>query len=91
VQGPFNRGVALAQLSASANRASGCRRPGGPSGSGRATVTFANDGNPKSVAVSAPFAGTPVGACVSAAFRSIHVPPFTGSPVTLPWSFRIAE
>jgi serine/threonine protein kinase len=91
VQGPFNRGVALAQLSASANRAAGCRRPGGPSGSGRATVTFANDGSPKSVAISAPFAGTPVGACVSAAFRSIHVPPFTGSPVTLPWSFRIAE
>jgi serine/threonine protein kinase len=91
VQGPFNRGVALAQLSASANRAGGCRRPGGPSGSGRATVTFANDGSPKSVAISAPFAGTPVGACVSAAFRSIHVPPFTGSPVTLPWSFRIAE
>jgi eukaryotic-like serine/threonine-protein kinase len=90
-QGPFNRGVALAQLSASASRAAACRRPGGPSGSGRATVTFTNDGSPKSVAVSAPFAGTPVGACVSAAFRSIHVPPFTGSPVTLPWSFRIAE
>jgi eukaryotic-like serine/threonine-protein kinase len=90
-QGPFNRGVALAQLSASANRAGACRRPGGPSGSGRATVTFTNDGSPKSVAVSAPFAGTPVGTCVSAAFRSIQVPPFTGSPVTLPWSFRIAE
>ena len=90
-QGPFNRGVALAQLSASANRAAACRQPGGPSGPGRATVTFSNDGRTKSVAVSAPFAGTPVGACVSYAFRSIHIPPFTGSPVTLPWSFRVAE
>ena len=90
-QGPFNRGVALSQLNASANRAAACRRPGGPSGAGRATVTFSPDGSTKSVAVSAPFSGTPVGSCVTAAFRSVHVPPFTGSAITLPWSFRVAE
>ncbi len=90
-QGPFNRGAALSQLNASASRAAGCRKPSGPSGSGRATITFGNDGSARGVVVSAPFAGTPVGSCVAAAFRGIHVPPFTGSPVTLPWSFRIAE
>jgi len=90
-QGPFNRGAALSQLTASASRASACRKPSGPSGSGRATITFGNDGSARGVVISAPFAGTPVGSCVAAAFRGIHVPPFTGSPVTLPWSFRIAE
>jgi hypothetical protein len=90
-EGPFNRGVAMGQLSASANRAAACRRPGGQSGSGKATVTFGTDGAAKSVAVSPPFAGTPVGSCVTSAFRSARVPPFTGNPVTLPWSFRIAE
>ncbi len=90
-QGRFNRGAALSQLNASASRAAGCRKPSGPSGSGRATITFGNDGSARGVVVSAPFAGTPVGSCVAAAFRGIHVPPFTGSPVTLPWSFRIAE
>jgi hypothetical protein len=54
-------------------------------------VTFGNDGAPKAVAVSTPFAGTPVGACVAGVFRGARVPPFTGSPVTLPWSFRIAD
>jgi serine/threonine protein kinase len=91
VHGPFNRGAALSQLNASASRAAGCRKPSGPSGSGRATITFGNDGAARGVVISAPFAGTPVGSCVAAAFRGIHVPPFTGSPVTLPWSFRIAE
>jgi serine/threonine protein kinase len=90
-KGPFNRGVALAQLSSSASRASSCRRQGGPTGSGRASVTFGNDGAPKGVLVSPPFAGTSVGACVAGAFKSSRVPAFTGSPVTLPWAFRIGD
>ena len=91
VQGPFNRGVALAQLTASANRASACGSGIGPARSGRASVTFTNDGSARSVAVSPPFAGTPLGNCVASAFRSSRVPPFTGSAVTLPWSFRVSE
>jgi len=52
-------------------------------------VTFSADGPVKSVTVSAPFAGTAVGQCVMAAFRSARVPPFSGSAITLPKSFRI--
>jgi hypothetical protein len=52
-------------------------------------VTFSPDGPVSSVTLPAPFAGTSVGACVSTAFRSARVPAFTGSPVTLPQSFRV--
>ena len=89
--GPFNRGVALAQLGSAARRAASCKRPGGAAGQGRATVTFTPDGRVTSVALSPPFAGTAVGTCVAEAFRGARVPGFTGTSVTLPWSFRIAE
>nr|PZN29502.1 MAG: hypothetical protein DIU78_00125 [Pseudomonadota bacterium] len=89
--GPFNRGVALAQLGSAAQRAAGCRRPGGAKGQGRANVTFAPDGHVTNVAIPPPFAGTPVGACVVEAFRGARVPAFTGTAVTLPWSFRVPE
>jgi len=87
----FNRGAAMAQLGSAAARATSCKRAGGPGGSGRATVTFAPDGTATRVNISAPFAGTPAGACLSSAFASTRVPAFTGSAVTLPWSFRIPE
>ncbi|HET9958391.1 MAG TPA: serine/threonine-protein kinase [Polyangiaceae bacterium] len=85
--GPFNRGAALAQLNAAAARASACGQ--GASGSGRATVTFAPDGTASRVSVSPPFAGTASEGCVDAAFRGARVPAFTGSSVSLPWSFRV--
>lgn len=89
--GSFNRGAALAQLGSAMNRASGCKRSDGPSGSGRATVTFAPDGSVSRVSVPPPFAGTPTGSCITAAFSSARVPAFTGSAVSLPGSFRISN
>jgi serine/threonine protein kinase len=86
---PLNRGAALAALSSAASSAMSCKRPDGPTGSGTATVTFSPDGPVKSVSVSAPFAGTPVGQCVANAFRGAHVPPFSGSSFTLPKGFQI--
>jgi len=86
---PLNRGAALTALSNAASAASACKRPDGPTGAGTATVTFSPDGPVKSVSVSAPFAGTPVGQCVANAFRGAHVPPFSGSSLTLPKSFSI--
>lgn len=86
---PLNRGAALAALGTAASAATSCKREGGPSGSGSASVTFSPDGPVKSVTVSAPFAGTPVGQCVASAFRGVHVPPFSGSSITLPKSFQI--
>jgi hypothetical protein len=86
---PLNRGAAMSTLSSAASAAMACKRPDGPTGSGTATVTFSPDGPVKSVSVSAPFAGTPVGQCVANAFRGAHVPPFSGSSFTLPKGFQI--
>jgi eukaryotic-like serine/threonine-protein kinase len=86
---PFSLGAARSALAAATNRANACKSPEGPSGQGRAMITFSPDGPVNSVALSAPFTGTPVGSCVSSAFRSARVPAFTGSSVTLPQTFRI--
>jgi len=81
----------MAALSSAASAASNCKRADGPTGVGTATITFSPDGPVKSVSVSAPFAGTSVGQCVSGVFRSAHVPPFSGSAFTLPKGFQIPE
>ncbi|MEI9950161.1 MAG: serine/threonine-protein kinase [Pseudomonadota bacterium] len=88
---PLNRGAALAALGSAASAAAACKREGGPSGSGSANVTFSPDGPAKAVSVSPPFAGTPVGQCVVTVFRGAHVPPFSGSSITLPKSFQIPQ
>jgi len=88
---PLSRGAALAALGGAASAAASCKRPDGPTGSGSASVTFSPDGPVKSVTVSAPFAGTAVGQCVAAVFRGAHVPPFSGSSITLPKSFQIPQ
>jgi hypothetical protein len=88
---PLNRGAALAALGSAASAAAACKRVDGPSGSGSASVTFSPDGPVKSVSVSPPFAGTAVGQCIVSAFRGAHVPPFSGSSITLPKSFQIPQ
>ncbi len=88
-RGAFSRGAATSALAKAASRATACKSADGPTGSGRATVTFSPDGPASNVSVSAPFAGTSVGACVATAYRSAQVPAFTGSPVTVPHTFRI--
>jgi len=88
---PLNRGSALAALSSAANGAASCKRDGGPSGAGSASITFSPEGPVSSVRLSAPFAGTSVGACVQSVFRGAHVPAFSGSAVTLSKSFRIPD
>jgi serine/threonine protein kinase len=90
-RGPLNRGAAMAALGAASGRVGACKSSGGPSGPGRAMVTFSPDGPVSSVSVPPPFSGTSVGTCVVTVFRSARVPAFTGSPVTLPQSFRIPE
>jgi eukaryotic-like serine/threonine-protein kinase len=88
---PLNRASALTALSRAASSAASCKRDGGPTGSGSASVTFSPEGPVSSVTLSAPFAGTAVGACLQTVFRSAHVPAFSGSAVTLSKSFRIAD
>ncbi len=86
-----NRSALLAALGSAAGSASGCRKANGPSGSGRATVTFSPDGSVTGVSLSGPFAGTPVGQCVTASFRAAKIPPFSGSPVTMGRSFAVPQ
>jgi len=86
----FNRGAATSALGSAAGAAKGCKKPDGPTGTGKVKVTFAPSGNVTSAQVQgAPFAGTPVGGCVASAFRSARVPPFSGAPVSVTKSFSI--
>jgi len=88
---PLNRGAAIAALGSAASSASSCRKKGGPTGSGRATVTFSPSGAVTSVSISGKFAGTAVGSCVEGLFRRARLQPFSGGPVTLGRSFDIPE
>jgi predicted Zn finger-like uncharacterized protein len=86
----FNRGAASAALGSAAGAAKSCKRPDGPTGTGKVRVTFAPSGTVTSSAVvGGPFAGTSVGGCIASAFRSARVPPFAGSPVSVTKSFSI--
>jgi predicted Zn finger-like uncharacterized protein len=87
----FNKGAAIAALSSAASAASGCKRPGGPTGGGRAIVTFAPSGRVTSANVQGgSFGGTSVGGCIASVFRRATVPAFSGSPVTVSKSFSIS-
>lgn len=86
----FDRSAAMSALSAAAGAARGCKKPDGPTGSGRVKIIFAPSGNVTSATVEGgPFAGTSVGGCVASAFRGAHVPPFDGSAVAVSKSFSI--
>ncbi|MSP23568.1 MAG: hypothetical protein EXR75_00080 [Myxococcales bacterium] len=85
----FNVDAAKSALEKAAGAASGCGKSGGPTGRGKATVTFAASGAASSASVNAPFAGTPTGSCAVAAFRRARVPPFSGSSTTVTKSFIV--
>ena len=87
---PFSVSAAQVALTQAAGNASGCKKPDGPTGSGKVKVTFATSGRVTSANVDGPpFAGTPVGGCVAGQFRRAKVPPFVGNPVTVSKSFSI--
>ncbi len=64
-----------------------CRRPGGPEGPGIAEVTFTGDGRVR-VALSEPYASSPVGACVARRFANA-AQPFEGDPITVRVRFEL--
>jgi predicted Zn finger-like uncharacterized protein len=87
---PFNKSAAISALSSAAGSAAGCKIPGGPSGSGKAIVTFAPSGRVTTAnVVGGKFGGTSVGGCVASRFRGARVPAFSGSAVTVSKSFTI--
>jgi predicted Zn finger-like uncharacterized protein len=85
---PFNRGAASAALSGVNVQA--CKKPGGPTGSGRVKVTFAPSGSVSAAVIEGPpFAGTPVGGCIAGKFRGANIPAFSGGPVSANKTFTI--
>jgi predicted Zn finger-like uncharacterized protein len=88
--GPFSVSAAQVALTQAAANAASCAKPGGPTGSGKAQVTFAPSGRVTSANVATPpFAGTPVGGCVAGVFRRARIPAFSGEPVTVSKSFSV--
>ncbi len=89
---PFNRDAALAVLGIAASQAASCKRPGGPSGSGKALVTFEADG--KVVVaniVSDEISGTPVARCLVSLFQRVKVAPFAGDRQTVSKTFTVPQ
>jgi predicted Zn finger-like uncharacterized protein len=86
---PFDRAAANSALSSIAASAASCKKPDGPTGSGKVAVTFAPSGNVTTTNIEGSFAGTSVGSCVAGRFRGAKVPPFSGSPVTVKKTFTI--
>jgi hypothetical protein len=87
---PFSKASAISALTGASGAAGGCKKAGGPTGTGKVQVTFAPSGRVTSATVmGAPFAGTAVGGCVAGAFRRAKVPAFSGNPVTVSKSFAI--
>ncbi|RYZ10196.1 MAG: hypothetical protein EOO73_01065 [Myxococcales bacterium] len=87
---PFSKASAISALGGAASSAAGCKKAGGPTGTGKVQVTFAPSGRVTSATVmGSPFAGTAVGGCVASRFRAAKVPAFAGSPVTVSKSFAI--
>ncbi|MEI9938180.1 MAG: zinc-ribbon domain-containing protein [Pseudomonadota bacterium] len=87
---PFSKASAISALTAAASAAGSCKKAGGPTGAGKATVTFAPSGRVTTATVAGgSYAGTGVGGCVASVFRRAHVPPFSGSSVTVSKSFQI--
>jgi hypothetical protein len=85
---PFDRGAAAASLGAVNVQA--CKKPDGPTGSGRIEVTFNPDGSAASAnIIEGPFPGTPVGGCIAGKFRGARVPAFSGAPVHVKKSFTV--
>jgi hypothetical protein len=88
--GPFPKEVAMAMLGVAASQAPACKKPGGPTGAGKAIVTFDTDGQVVITnIVGEGFAGSPTGQCVAALFRRVRVPPFAGDRATATKVFNI--
>jgi hypothetical protein len=100
----FDRALAETLLETRAQEASVCERPGGPSGEGRAVVTFTGDGAVDSIAFTGEaftgeaFSNSSSRACLEGVYQSIRLPPFLGPPVTVsghfslrPWELDLSE
>jgi hypothetical protein len=80
----------MAVLGIAASQAASCKRPGGPTGNGKALVTFDSDGQVVIAnIVGDDIAGTPVARCVAGIFQRVKVAPFSGDRATVSKPFTI--
>ena len=90
VLGPFPRAKAQNEVDRIGFGLASCKSSAGPFGAGTMRIDFEPDGRVGTV-TRPPFAGTSVGTCISARFRTIRIGPFTGSTQSLEKSFIIQE
>ncbi|MCB9590338.1 MAG: zinc-ribbon domain-containing protein [Polyangiaceae bacterium] len=86
---PFDEVAARNALASAAGSASSCKKADGPTGQGRAIVTFAPSGRVTSAVITGAFAGTTVGGCIARVFRGATVPAFSGGPKTVSKTFSV--
>jgi hypothetical protein len=80
--------VSLAKLLARARSA--CKKPGSPTGTALAIVTFANTGRVIATNVSGvKITGTPTATCIANRLKSAKVPPFAGEAVTMKKTLKL--
>jgi len=85
----FDRDLAARLIGAALERSKTCPVLGGPTGQGRARVTFAADGSATLVEVEAPFHDTEVGRCIERTLERVSLPAFSGSAVTVSKKFEV--
>jgi len=90
VLGPFPRARAQGEVDRIGFGLASCKSSAGPFGSGTMRIDFEPDGRVGTV-TRPPFAGTSVGTCISARFRTIKIGPFTGSTQSIEKAFIIQE
>jgi hypothetical protein len=78
----FNRNAAMEALRQAGDSSRACVT-GASSGGSRVAVTFVRNGSVSDVAVDGVWSGTPIGACIAAKFRALHIPSFRGSSMTV--------
>ena len=87
----FNEASARSALAGANGVVAFCKKEGGVTGPGTATVTFNPDGSVASVAMDAPYAGTPTGDCVKGQLQRAKTKPWQGSPQSVKDNFDIPK
>jgi hypothetical protein len=88
--GPFPRSRAQGEVDRIGFGLSTCKSSAGPFGAGTMRIDFEPDGRVTTL-TRPPFAGTSVGSCISARFRTIKIGPFLGSTQSIEKAFIIQE
>jgi hypothetical protein len=85
----FNEAAARQRLAGFNSLLVFCKKEGGVTGPGMATVTFAPEGTVSTVSLDPSYAGTAAGECVSGYFKRAKVNPFQGAPRAVTHAFEV--